>query len=203
VAAHLHAAAAEGSGGGGGEGGDRAALLRLAGRLAGVVAEELLQPRPLAHEVLIFPSDEGRQKLCSWIGSATTTLECCVFVISDARVAAELKEAAARGVAVRLITDDKTALDGGSQVFGMASAGVETLVDTDYELKSGAAPVPRHMHHKFAIVDGRVLLCGSYNWSYSASARNNENCVVTEDVYPLPTRYPNQSPTHTVPEPIP
>lgn len=149
----------------------------------GVVEEELLQPRPLAHEVLLFPSDEARQKLCSWIGSATTTLECCVFVISDARVAAELKEAAARGVAVRLITDDKTALDGGSQVFGMASAGVETLVDPDYELKSGAAPVPRHMHHKYAIVDGRVLLCGSYNWSYSASARNNENCVVTEDVY--------------------
>ncbi len=34
------------------------------------------------------------------------------------------------------------------------------------------------MHHKFVIVDGRILLTGSFNWTYNSNA---ENLLVTED----------------------
>ena len=37
------------------------------------------------------------------------------------------------------------------------------------------------MHHKFALFDGTVLLTGSYNWTRSAAAQNNENLIVTND----------------------
>ena len=36
-------------------------------------------------------------------------------------------------------------------------------------------------HHKFALFDGQRLLNGSYNWTRSASLRNEENFVVTND----------------------
>ena len=37
---------------------------------------------------------------------------------------------------------------------------------------------PSHMHHKFAIFDNQYLLNGSFNWTRSASRKNNENIVV-------------------------
>ena len=37
------------------------------------------------------------------------------------------------------------------------------------------------MHHKFAIIDNRILLTGSYNWTFSANHRNDENLMVIDD----------------------
>lgn len=37
------------------------------------------------------------------------------------------------------------------------------------------------MHHKFAIVDGRLLINGSFNWTRQAVLYNQENCVITDN----------------------
>ena len=37
------------------------------------------------------------------------------------------------------------------------------------------------MHNKFAIIDNRILLTGSYNWTFSANNRNDENLMVIDD----------------------
>jgi len=34
-----------------------------------------------------------------------------------------------------------------------------------------------YMHNKIAIIDGRILFVGSYNWSKSAEERNQENLL--------------------------
>lgn len=36
------------------------------------------------------------------------------------------------------------------------------------------------MHHKLAIIDGHILIIGSFNWTVKAT-RNNENLIVTSD----------------------
>lgn len=38
-----------------------------------------------------------------------------------------------------------------------------------------------HMHHKFALVDGRRLITGSLNWTLAAVQCNSENVLVTEE----------------------
>jgi phosphatidylserine/phosphatidylglycerophosphate/cardiolipin synthase-like enzyme len=38
------------------------------------------------------------------------------------------------------------------------------------------------MHNKFAIIDNRLLLTGSYNWTFSANNRNDENLMVIDDL---------------------
>jgi phosphatidylserine/phosphatidylglycerophosphate/cardiolipin synthase-like enzyme len=37
------------------------------------------------------------------------------------------------------------------------------------------------MHHKFAIIDNRLLLTGSYNWTFAANNKNEENLMVIDD----------------------
>ena len=38
-----------------------------------------------------------------------------------------------------------------------------------------------HMHHKFAVVDNRLLITGSLNWTRTAVQSNMENILVTEE----------------------
>ena len=37
------------------------------------------------------------------------------------------------------------------------------------------------MHNKFCLFDGKVLITGSYNWTYSAEMRNAENIIATDE----------------------
>lgn len=105
------------------------------------------------------------------ISFSDKTIDICVFTITDDRISHELMDAAKRRVKVRIISDDEKAHDPGSDIFKLKSFGVPVLTDRD----------PNHMHHKFAIFDGKKLLNGSYNWTRSASHHNEENFVVTDD----------------------
>ncbi len=105
------------------------------------------------------------------ISFADKTIDICVFTITDDRISHQLMDAAKRHVKVRIISDDEKAHDPGSDIFKLKSFGIPVRTDCD----------PNHMHHKFAIFDGRKLLNGSYNWTRSASHSNEENFVVTDD----------------------
>ena len=37
------------------------------------------------------------------------------------------------------------------------------------------------MHNKFVIIDDDILLNGSFNWTFSAVTKNNENIAVSGD----------------------
>ena len=74
-------------------------------------------------------------------------------------------------MAIRIISDDEKASDAGSDIYRLRKSGIRVKTDRD----------PNHMHHKFALFDGVRLLNGSYNWTRSASLRNEENYVVTNE----------------------
>jgi phosphatidylserine/phosphatidylglycerophosphate/cardiolipin synthase-like enzyme len=98
-------------------------------------------------------------------------VDLCVFTITDNAVSREIYEAFRRGVKIRLITDNDKSYDRGSDVEDLDRSGIPIRIDqTD-----------AHMHHKFAIFDGKTLLNGSYNWTRSAFTKNEENVLVTDD----------------------
>ena len=47
-------------------------------------------------------------------------------------------------------------------------------------------------HHKFAIVDGRTLLNGSFNWTAQAAAGNHESVVIFRDAAELTASFAAQ-----------
>ena len=96
-----------------------------------------------------------------------------MYTISDDQLSDELIAVHRRGLAVRIISDNEKRFDAGSDIQQLIDSGVPLRIDNS----------PFHMHHKFALFDGRLLLNGSFNWTRSASTSNEENLLVTDDLH--------------------
>ncbi|KAE9282796.1 hypothetical protein PF001_g23139 [Phytophthora fragariae] len=80
-------------------------------------------------------------------------------------------DAHARGVKVRVITDDGQAKGKGSDIQKFIDAGIPVRDDN----------ARTYMHHKFCVIDKKILLNGSFNWSRQAVVGNAENLVIHKD----------------------
>ncbi len=117
------------------------------------------------------PGDACLGRIIARFTNCRTSADVCVFTITDDRITSAILAAHKRGVRVRIITDNDKANDEGSDIHRLGLAGVPLLVDR----------TAFHMHHKFAIFDRTRLLNGSYNWTRSAAANNEENLTDTGD----------------------
>ena len=121
------------------------------------------------HDVLFSPGQDIPENIAFHMSAAKKSIELCVYTISDELLSKCLKAVKAKGIRVRLITDNNKMRDHGSQIKELAQAGVEVKIDNSRY----------HMHNKFGIIDGRIAFTGSYNWSYTAKAYNQENLLIT------------------------
>ncbi|HYP91311.1 MAG TPA: phospholipase D-like domain-containing protein [Polyangiaceae bacterium] len=135
-------------------------------RLLAHVAEPAVN---VASRACFSPGEACLSTILGELGRARKTADICVFTITDDRIAQAIIAAHQRRVVVRIITDNDKQYDGGSDVDRLRRAGIALKVDES----------EHHMHHKFAVLDGATLLNGSYNWTRSASAFNEENLVVS------------------------
>jgi len=117
------------------------------------------------------PGDACLSAIIAELGRARKTADICVFTITDDRIAHAVLGAHQRGVQVRILTDNDKRYDEGSDIERLGRAGIAVKVDE----------TEHHMHHKFAVLDGTTLLNGSYNWTRSAAAHNEENVIVTSE----------------------
>lgn len=122
--------------------------------------------------VTFSPGVDGKNLIKSQLASSMSSLDICVFTISDNDISNVIVQAHRRNVRVRIITDDQKQFDAGSDIEMLIKAGVTVRMDCSAQ----------HMHHKFAIIDGQRLLTGSYNWTRTAADYNYENLMVTNDV---------------------
>lgn len=124
-----------------------------------------------AHKACFSPGDDCLGQIRELLMQARSSIDICVFTITDDRITDAILKAHGRGIRLRIITDDDKSTDRGSDIMRLSEAGVPIRVDR----------TPHHMHHKFAVFDARTLLTGSYNWTRSAARDNEENIVVLSD----------------------
>ncbi|MEN5208678.1 phospholipase D-like domain-containing protein [Stenotrophomonas terrae] len=117
------------------------------------------------------PGDACMQRLRALCAGAKKTMDICVFTISDDRLSSVILDAHKRGVVVRIISDNDKVYDDGNDIRRLHDADIPVRVDhSEY-----------HMHHKFALFDGKLLANGSFNWTRTATEHNDENLVVSND----------------------
>ncbi|XP_037620414.1 mitochondrial cardiolipin hydrolase [Sebastes umbrosus] len=172
-----------------------AVAVSLSVELLGWLLRRLRPGRPL-NEVLFFPSEmacvehiftpsafhscycplphgveTSFSRFLRRILSTSSSLDLCVFAFSNMDLSRAVLALHSRGVTIRVLTDKDYAAITGSQIGVLRKAGICVRCDV------GSV----YMHHKFAVVDNRLLITGSLNWTLTAVQSNMENILVTDE----------------------
>lgn len=120
--------------------------------------------------VYFSPKGGCKNQIIYWISRANRSVHVLIYSFTLSEIADALIEAKNRGIDVKVVFE-KDQVSKYSQYFRLARAGVSVRNDTN----------PNYMHNKVAIIDGVIVLTGSYNWSDSAEYYNNENLIIIRD----------------------
>ena len=139
------------------------------------------------------PSDpeHGLALIGRTLDTAEHTLDMALFVFSAQALSDRIAVLQARGVKLRLLSDPGFANRSFSEVLDLLGVA---LADRHCKLEAANQPLhqaaegvgtPRlapgdKLHHKFAVLDGKTVITGSFNWSPSAAHQNDEVLLVIE-----------------------
>jgi phosphatidylserine/phosphatidylglycerophosphate/cardiolipin synthase-like enzyme len=112
-----------------------------------------------------------------------------VYAFTSDELANAMVQARKRGVSVQVVIDREFDL-GNQKSKGKFLEGQRILLKRLSGIKSNTAEKETGlMHQKFAVIDRRLVFTGSYNWTYSADALNDENLLLFRDAGPLAEEY--------------
>ncbi|CAO3628455.1 unnamed protein product [Cunninghamella blakesleeana] len=119
---------------------------------------------------MFFPSEESYNNFNSVLASAQQKLHIAIFSLTDNATANVLIDAKERGVDVRIVCDNDQLEAKGADIIRL---------NQDYGIPFKTDSSAQFMHNKFAVIDGKVVITGSFNWSIGARFKNRENIVIT------------------------
>jgi phosphatidylserine/phosphatidylglycerophosphate/cardiolipin synthase-like enzyme len=135
-------------------------------------------------EALFSPWDDVEGHLIAVIAGARHSIHVQAYLLTSRNIARALLHAHQRGVAVKILADAETTKGGeNSRVPELAAAGIPVWLETRYA----------NAHNKIMLIDAEGLhpavLTGSYNYTWSAQARNAENLLILRDNRALAESY--------------
>ncbi|MBI5223308.1 phospholipase D family protein [Candidatus Micrarchaeota archaeon] len=120
----------------------------------------------------VFSPDDGNQ-IIHEIDLAQHSIDIEMFVFTSKETIAAIEAAEARGVQVRLIIEKR---DSGEGNEATAAELKKHGVDVKY-----ASTTYKLTHAKFLIIDGKEIIVGSHNLSFSALNKNREASLIVID----------------------
>ncbi|MBN1953490.1 MAG: phospholipase [Anaerolineae bacterium] len=122
-------------------------------------------------EVYFAPEDDVSDRLLQLLDDADDSVRFMAFQFTSDPLAQALVDLAGRGVAVQGVVESRSATAPYSQYEYLSANGVAVWTDGN----------PYNMHHKVLIVDDRIVVLGSYNFTDNADENNDENLLVVHD----------------------
>ena len=113
------------------------------------------------------------------IENASKSVHTAIYALTNDEIVTALEEAAARpGVDVRVVAE-RSQTDS-AVMNSLISAGIPALYADKRSCSCGNV-AQGIMHHKFTVIDSRIVLTGSYNYSCSAENCSDEHIVMMID----------------------
>jgi phosphatidylserine/phosphatidylglycerophosphate/cardiolipin synthase-like enzyme len=127
-------------------------------------------------------ADIALKAITDSIDQSKKSIKITIYNFTHKKIAKSLKKAAARGVKVEIIFDERTTKE--QKKISMIYYLAKYKNITTYKLKGKISKNRKYhgiMHLKTALFDHNKVLFGSANWSNSAFSRNYELIYITKD----------------------
>ncbi|CAB4068780.1 era [Lepeophtheirus salmonis] len=130
-------------------------------------------------KVLFFPGPKGHSSteidtIVSELMKAKKSVDLCLYLLTNPTLVKVIMRLLSLGVTVRLIVDKSAESNAtGSYVDKLRQLGVFVRMNYMEDIYL--------MHHKFAIIDRRTVIFGSFNWTKQAADGNKESLIITDD----------------------
>ncbi len=123
-------------------------------------------------ETYFSPEDNTIDHLLALVNGAQKSIYFLAFSFTSDELASALVVAQERGVEVRGVLDAGQAISNqGGEYARLRAADIEVRLDGE----------EGNMHDKVLIVDGKIVVTGSYNFSANAEDNNDENTLIIHD----------------------
>jgi len=145
-------------------------------RIAIIVALLLASVLPACantNTVSVYFSPQGgcTEAIVAELNQARSNVLVQAYSFTSDTISKALTVAHKRGVKIRVILDKSQKTANYSSADFLAHAGIETLIDAEHAIA----------HNKVMVVDGQVVITGSFNFTKAAESGNAENLLVLRD----------------------
>ncbi len=121
--------------------------------------------------VYFSPRGAATDAVVKALDSAQAAILVQAYSFTSAPIARALVDAHRRGVKVQVILDKSQRTEKYSSADFLAHAGIPTMIDAVHAIA----------HNKIMIVDGAIVLTGSFNFTKAAEENNAENLIEIRD----------------------
>ena len=120
-------------------------------------------------EVYFSPDDGAASRLAELLSEAQESIYFLAFSFTSDDLANAILERAKAGLTVAgVMEQDQVESNIGSDYVLFRQSGLDVRLDAN----------PDQMHHKVMVIDSKIVVTGSYNFTSSAENRNDENLLV-------------------------
>lgn len=126
---------------------------------------------PQTHiRVYFTPGDSAELAIVEQLLGAKDSILVQAYSFTNPAIASALLDAQERGVRVVVLLDKSHRTQKYSAAELTSHGGIETLIDDRHAIA----------HNKIMIIDGQIVITGSYNFTKAAEKRNAENMVIID-----------------------
>ncbi len=131
----------------------------------------LSQERSTTWSVYFSPPGGCTEAIIKELDRSKTSVLVQAYSFTSAPIAKALLNAHKRRVEVEVILDKSQRREKYSSADFMANSGIPTKIDADHAIA----------HNKVIVIDGEVVITGSFNFTRAAEEKNAENLLVIRD----------------------
>ena len=128
-----------------------------------------LQNTPV--QVFFSPRGGAQEALVATIGQAKDTIFVQAYSFTSAPIAKALVDAAKRGVKIEAILDKSQRSARYTGATFLKNEGIPVYIDDKHAIA----------HNKVMIIDGSIVVTGSFNFTKAAEEKNAENLLIIRD----------------------